>query len=190
MVYKFTAQPLIQTIFDGGMATCFAYGQTGSGKTHTMGGNFNGKNQDVGTGIYALAARDIFKFLQKPKYKKDGLLVRASFFEIYSGKVFDLLNKKKKLRILEDGEAQVVVCDLQEREVKSVEDVMGLIQVRVSSIFLPLLTSWTVTSIIFVFLIFFGIFGRFSDGFTHVSRTCIQGTVQFVRYLWMQVEIA
>ena len=128
MVYKFSAQPLIQTIFDGGMATCFAYGQTGSGKTHTMGGNFNGKNQDVGTGIYALAARDIFRFLQKPKYKKDGLLVRASFFEIYSGKVFDLLNKKKKLRILEDGEAQVVVCDLQEREVKSVEDVMGLIQ--------------------------------------------------------------
>lgn len=30
----------MQTIFDGGMATCFAYGQTGSGKTHTMGGDF------------------------------------------------------------------------------------------------------------------------------------------------------
>ncbi|CAG0905153.1 unnamed protein product [Cyprideis torosa] len=38
-VYKYTVKPLIQTIFDGGMATCFAYGQTGSGKTHTMGGN-------------------------------------------------------------------------------------------------------------------------------------------------------
>ncbi|XP_055337884.1 kinesin-like protein KIF2A [Paramacrobiotus metropolitanus] len=128
MVYKFTAQPLIQTIFEGGMATCFAYGQTGSGKTHTMGGNFSGKNQDCSTGIYAFAARDIFKHLQKPKYKKDNFSVRASFFEIYSGKVFDLLNKKKKLRILEDNQNQVQVCDLQEREVKAVEDVLHLIQ--------------------------------------------------------------
>lgn len=32
--YRFTARPLVQTLFEGGMATCFAYGQTGSGKTH------------------------------------------------------------------------------------------------------------------------------------------------------------
>ena len=28
------AQPLVYSIFEQGMATCFAYGQTGSGKTH------------------------------------------------------------------------------------------------------------------------------------------------------------
>ena len=39
-VYEFTAKPLVESIFHGGMATCFAYGQTGSGKTHTMGGEF------------------------------------------------------------------------------------------------------------------------------------------------------
>jgi kinesin family protein 2/24 len=27
LVYKYTARPLVQSIFDGGMATCFAYGQ-------------------------------------------------------------------------------------------------------------------------------------------------------------------
>ena len=32
--HRFTAQPLVHTVFDRGMATCFAYGQTGSGKTH------------------------------------------------------------------------------------------------------------------------------------------------------------
>lgn len=44
IVYKFTAKPLVKTIFEGGMATCFAYGQTGSGKTHTMGGEFRGEH--------------------------------------------------------------------------------------------------------------------------------------------------
>ena len=69
------------------MATCFAYGQTGSGKTHTMGGEFHGKTQDSKNGIYALATKDVFKFLHAPKYKNLKLSVSCSYFEIYSGKV-------------------------------------------------------------------------------------------------------
>lgn len=58
LVYRYTAQPLVESIFEGGMATCFAYGQTGSGKTHTMGGEFHGKGiQDCSNGIYALAGK-------------------------------------------------------------------------------------------------------------------------------------
>ncbi|XP_061655060.1 kinesin-like protein KIF2A isoform X2 [Phyllopteryx taeniolatus] len=129
MVYRFTAQPLVETIFERGMATCFAYGQTGSGKTHTMGGDFSGKNQDCSKGIYALSARDVFLMLKKPIYKKLDLQVFATFFEIYSGKVFDLLNRKAKLRVLEDGKQQVQVVGLQEREVKGTEDVLKLIEV-------------------------------------------------------------
>nr|XP_015223456.1 PREDICTED: kinesin-like protein KIF2A isoform X3 [Lepisosteus oculatus] len=129
MVYRFTARPLVETIFEKGMATCFAYGQTGSGKTHTMGGDFSGKNQDCSKGIYALAARDVFLMLKKPNYKKLDLQVYATFFEIYSGKVFDLLNRKTKLRVLEDGKQQVQVVGLQEREVKCTEDVLKLIEI-------------------------------------------------------------
>ncbi|XP_070844714.1 kinesin-like protein KIF2A isoform X2 [Chaetodon trifascialis] len=129
MVYRFTAQPLVETIFERGMATCFAYGQTGSGKTHTMGGDFSGKNQDCSKGIYALSARDVFLMLKKPNYKKLDLQIFATFFEIYSGKVFDLLNRKAKLRVLEDGKQQVQVVGLQEREVKCTEDVLKLIEV-------------------------------------------------------------
>ncbi|KAF4072501.1 hypothetical protein AMELA_G00263750 [Ameiurus melas] len=129
MVYRFTARPLVEMIFDRGMATCFAYGQTGSGKTHTMGGDFSGKNQDCSKGIYALAARDVFLMLKKPNYKNLDLQIYATFFEIYSGKVFDLLNRKTKLRVLEDGKQQVQVVGLQEKEVRCTEDVLKLIEV-------------------------------------------------------------
>ena len=74
-----------------------------------MGGAFTGKTQDCSQGIYALSARDVFKLLASPKYRKENLTVYASYFEIYSGKVFDLLNKKKKLSVLEDGKNQIQV---------------------------------------------------------------------------------
>ncbi|XP_052827005.1 kinesin-like protein KIF2A isoform X1 [Octopus bimaculoides] len=127
MVYRYAARPLVDCIFEGGMATCFAYGQTGSGKTHTMGGDFSGKNQDCSKGIYALAAKDVFKLLHS-RYKKFDLTVSASYFEIYSGKVFDLLNKKVKLRVLEDQKGQVNIVKLQENQVENVDDVLKLIQ--------------------------------------------------------------
>ncbi|CAG05289.1 unnamed protein product [Tetraodon nigroviridis] len=44
-------------------------------------------------------------------------------------KVFDLLNRKAKLRVLEDGKQQVQVVGLQEKEVKCTEDVLKLIEV-------------------------------------------------------------
>merc|ERR1719315_720098 len=127
LVYKYTARSLVQSIFEGGMSTCFAYGQTGSGKTHTMGGEFHGKTQDSKNGIYAFATKDVFKLLKSPKYKNNNLIVSCSYFEIYSGKVFDLLSGKSKLRVLEDGKQQVVVVGLTETDVDCVEDVLKLI---------------------------------------------------------------
>lgn len=128
MVYWYTARPLVSCMFEGGMATCFAYGQTGSGKTHTMGGDFtSGKNQDARKGIYALAAQDLFAIHGSPQYRHLELDVYASFFEIYSGKVFDLLNKKCRLRVLEDGKQQVQIVGLQERRVSCIDDVISII---------------------------------------------------------------
>lgn len=128
MVYKFTAQPLVKTIFEQGFATCFAYGQTGSGKTHTMGGDFTGKNQNCAGGIYALTASDVFKMQQSQQYKKLNLAVSCSFFEIYGGKVFDLLKHKTLLRVLEDGRKEVQVVGLQEVPVSCENDVLELIR--------------------------------------------------------------
>ncbi|KAL3055137.1 hypothetical protein OYC64_017943 [Pagothenia borchgrevinki] len=128
LVYKFTAKPLVQSIFDGGMATCFAYGQTGSGKTHTMGGDFTGKQQNSSKGIYALAAQDVFAYMNHRRYANLDLSVYVSFFEIYNGKVYDLLNKKTKLRVLEDERQQVQVVGLEEVYVTTSEEVIKIIQ--------------------------------------------------------------
>lgn len=93
-----------------------------------MGGTFTGKSQDCASGIYAMATKDVFAFLRSPKYRHLNLTISASFFEIYSGKVFDLLCEKNKLRVLEDGKQQVQVVGLTERVVDSVEEVLKLIQ--------------------------------------------------------------
>ncbi|XP_058488439.1 kinesin-like protein KIF2C isoform X3 [Solea solea] len=128
LVYKYTAKPLVQSVFDGCMATCFAYGQTGSGKTHTMGGDFTGKQQNSAKGIYALAAHDVFTYLDHRRYTNLDLSAYVSFFEIYNGKVYDLLNKKSKLRVLEDDRQEIQVVGLEEVYVTSAEDVIRMIQ--------------------------------------------------------------
>ena len=47
---------------------------------------------------------------------------------MYLCQVFDLLNKKLKLRVMEDGKQQVQIVGLKEEVVGSVEDVLQLIQ--------------------------------------------------------------
>ncbi|KAK3808743.1 MAG: P-loop containing nucleoside triphosphate hydrolase protein [Benniella sp.] len=115
-VYKRTAYPLVQYLFEGGKATCFAYGQTGSGKTFTM--------LDDKQGLYVLAARDIFITLRKPEYSH--LSAYIGFYEIYQGQLYDLLNQRKRLQAREDGKSNVVITGLKEYEIMNVQ---GLMQV-------------------------------------------------------------
>lgn len=98
-VYRSTVQPLVATIFKNGKATCFAYGQTGSGKTFTM------------QPLPMRAARDMFALLEDPQFADLSLFV--SCFEIYGGKLYDLLNGRKRLEIREDGKKRVCIVDLK-----------------------------------------------------------------------------
>ena len=129
-VYTYSAAPLVKTIFDRGMATCFAYGQTGSGKTFTMGGEFaeGSKVPDTSAGIYAMAAADVFRLNKDPVNQAKNLKISVSYFEIYSGKVFDLLNQQKRLRVLEDGKGQVNIVGLAEKVVVGIKDVLALLK--------------------------------------------------------------
>jgi kinesin family protein 2/24 len=85
-------QPIVQCAFLGAKVTCFAYGQTGSGKTYTM----NGDPGSHTAGMYILGAQDIFAIKELPEYRH--LVVAMSFYEIYCGKLFDLLNNRENLQ--------------------------------------------------------------------------------------------
>ena len=113
-IYRTTVHPLIGTIFNRCKVTCFAYGQTGSGKTYTM------------SPLPTRAAGEILAELAQPY--NEGLVLWVSFFEIYGGKVYDLLNGRKKLVIREDARQQMCVVGLQEFEVDNVELVERLIE--------------------------------------------------------------
>jgi kinesin family protein 2/24 len=107
-VYKVTVEPIIPTIFQRTKATCFAYGQTGndfsplafitwltkmlnvmayiaagSGKTYTM------------QPLPLRACQDILNMMQHPSYRNQGHQLWLSFFEIYGGKLYDLLNDRR-----------------------------------------------------------------------------------------------
>uniref|UniRef100_A0A3Q2Q5S0 Uncharacterized LOC105919083 n=2 Tax=Fundulus heteroclitus TaxID=8078 RepID=A0A3Q2Q5S0_FUNHE len=118
-VYEKTAYPLVQHMLSGGKATCFAYGQTGAGKTHTMLGS-----PPRGTGLYALAVRDIFAHLSATRASR---LVYVSFFEIYCGQLYDLLEHRKRLFAREDGKKMVHISGLRDVRVDSVSSLLKVI---------------------------------------------------------------
>uniref|UniRef100_A0A8C0JB16 Kinesin family member 24 n=1 Tax=Chelonoidis abingdonii TaxID=106734 RepID=A0A8C0JB16_CHEAB len=131
-VYMKTAHPLIQHIFNGGNATCFAYGQTGAGKTYTM----IGSHQNPG--LYALAAKDIFRQLEASQSRRD-LCVWISFYEIYCGQLYDLLNGRRRLFAREDSKHVVQIVGLREVQVDTVdlllENVISGIQAKIKASF-------------------------------------------------------
>ncbi|XP_071716190.1 kinesin-like protein KIN-13B isoform X2 [Rutidosis leptorrhynchoides] len=114
-VYRETVEPIVPIIFQRTKATCFAYGQTGSGKTFTM------------KPLPLKASRDILRLVNHT-YRSQGFQLYFSFFEIYGGKLYDLLNDRKKLCMREDGSKQVCIVGLQEFKVSDVETIKELIE--------------------------------------------------------------
>lgn len=78
----------------------------------------------VNAGLYVLAARDIFARLRYPEHSN--LLVFVSCFEIYSGKLFDLLNDRNIIKCLEDSKQQVQLPGLTEHQVGDVDSLLNL----------------------------------------------------------------
>ncbi|XP_066364817.1 kinesin-like protein KIN-13A [Miscanthus floridulus] len=115
-VYRETVEPIIPIIFQRTKATCFAYGQTGSGKTYTM------------QPLPLRAAQDMVRLLHQPVYRNQNFKLWLSYFEIYGGKLFDLLSDRRQLLMREYGKKQVCIVGLQEFEVSDVQVVKEYIE--------------------------------------------------------------
>jgi kinesin family protein 2/24 len=119
---------MIEQAFKKAKITCFAYGQTGSGKTFTMMGppNTNNSTSNATPGLYLLSAYDIFNYLEDDRYNH--LEIWVSFYEIYCGKLFDLLNERALLQAREDGKQNICIVGLMEKPVSSLQALMHIIE--------------------------------------------------------------
>ncbi|KAL5967968.1 Kinesin-like protein Klp10A [Taenia solium] len=128
-IYQKTAAPLVRSVFQGAMATCFAYGQTGSGKTFTMSGPVDADNtyRSLEKGLYGMVVNDIFQLLGRDdecaKYS-----VTVAFFEIYCNRVYDLLSRRCVVRVLEDASGAVRLLGLSEISVETSEETLTLLK--------------------------------------------------------------
>lgn len=77
-------------------------------------------------GLYYLAAQDVFHLSREEEYNH--LAVGASLFEIYGGKLYDLLNSRKPVKCLEDHKGQVCFPGLSEHPVSSADQLMNIIE--------------------------------------------------------------
>ncbi|CAE7238568.1 Kinesin-13A [Symbiodinium microadriaticum] len=135
-LYRSCVQPIIDAVFHRAKCTCFAYGQTGSGKTFTMMGPpkrlvENLAPEERTPGIFLLASQDIFRSVASKDYSHLGVFI--AFYEIYCGKLFDLLNNRQILHARENAKGNVVIAGLQEHPVGNVQDLMEVIEFGLNS---------------------------------------------------------
>lgn len=116
-LYNCSIQPELDFLFEGGIVTCFAYGQTGSGKTFTM------------EGVQHSAVHDLYRgaeIMRQEEGKEIGF--KVSYYEIYGGKVLDLLDNHKSLSIQEDKNNQFKVAGLKEEQTFSPDEMLEMIK--------------------------------------------------------------
>ena len=109
-IYEYTIAPMINLVLNQGIVTCFAYGQTGSGKTFTM------------KGIQNLAIDALYNNSNNNQFD-----FYISFFEIYGGRLYDLLNNKNRLTILDDKYGKVQVYGLINQIAETKEEMHQII---------------------------------------------------------------
>ena len=87
--------------------------------------------QESNMGLYYMAALDIFQCLENTEYNH--LEVGVSLFEIYSGKLYDLLNSRRAVKCLEDHRGKVQFPGLSEHKIHSPPELIELIELGAES---------------------------------------------------------
>lgn len=73
-----------------------------------------------------MAIETLFKSVRASRLKLEFFV---SFFEIYGGRLYDLLNNKNVLKVLEDSNQKVHIFGLEEREADSPEELHEIIDI-------------------------------------------------------------
>lgn len=116
-LYFFQVRPILDLIFNQGIVTIFAYGQTGSGKTFTM------------NGIQDIAVKDLFeRGIDYWENHGRNFTVTVSMYEIYGGKLYDLLNEHQELKQREDKYGTIQIAGLREQFVDTDDSILELIK--------------------------------------------------------------
>ena len=76
-------------------------------------------------GLYLQASKDIFNLLKEPEHQD--LRVGVSFYEIYCGKAYDLLNEREECPIRVDAKENTNIVGLNEKIIPNTETLMSLI---------------------------------------------------------------
>lgn len=97
----------------------------GSNATGMNAGNQTENAGHQNLGLYFLAARDVFDIASDPAHAD--VSIGVSLFEIYGGKLLDLLNERNPVKCLEDRRGKVCFPGLSEHPVESAEELMAII---------------------------------------------------------------
>eukprot|EP00984_Skeletonema_dohrnii_P024375 scaffold13495_cov92-Skeletonema_dohrnii-CCMP3373.AAC.1 len=137
---------IVDAVVSGYNGTIVAYGQTSSGKTHTIFGeesalSSSADNDEATAGLVQRSLKAIFDKMSgneevpvnsSPQQQQHS--AKASFFEIYNEKVYDLLSSnvnmlQESLAVREDSSKGVYVEGLMEHDVTNTADAMDVLRV-------------------------------------------------------------
>ncbi|GER31460.1 phragmoplast orienting kinesin 1 [Striga asiatica] len=134
-LFRVAGLPMVDNCMSGYNSCMFAYGQTGSGKTYTMMGEIDkmdGKLHDdcgITPRIFEYLFTRIKEEKESRKHERLAYSCKCSFLEIYNEQITDLLEPSSiNLQIREDSKKGVYVENLTECNVRTVNDVLHLLQ--------------------------------------------------------------
>ena len=125
-VYLTTAQPLVDSLFEGRNCLLFSYGPTNSGKTYTIEGD------TANPGILPRVLDEVFTRSKDIEQKTPGtsIFIWATYLEVYNENVYDLLGANSDNRIpmkIKEENGNVVVKGLREIQIRSLKEAQKIL---------------------------------------------------------------
>ncbi|WWC70286.1 uncharacterized protein I206_104236 [Kwoniella pini CBS 10737] len=136
-LYDVTTRETVDEFMRGHNITFLAYGQTSSGKSYSMGTtgeevDYSGTEFTPRTGLIPRTVHTIFEKAEEIRQQSGpgaSWECRLSFLELYNEEIIDLLSGSGvAIQIREERDGRIVWAGVKEVKVKSLEEVMQLLQ--------------------------------------------------------------